>query len=84
MVPIYALDCMIGNWLFMFLGIDGTLYEPCWMMWLNEFLSSHVGISGISFWAFMIGGNLFAIGMSGILYPVFSYLFGKKRGDTWH
>jgi len=79
MVPIYAFDCIVGDWIFMFLGIDSMQYNPSWMNGLNAWLSSYIGYSGVSFWAFIVGGNLLAILLSVILYPVFSYCFARMR-----
>lgn len=75
MVPIYAFDCVVGNMIFSFLEIDSMQCNPAWMVDLNTFLSSYVGLAGVSFWSFMLGGNLLALLISGILYPLFSYFF---------
>lgn len=75
MVPIYAFDCVVGDCIFAVLGINSMHWNPAWMIWFNEFLSAHIGLGGISFWSFMVGGNLFALFISGMLYPVFSYFF---------
>jgi len=80
MVPVYAFDCMVGNWVFSFVGIDSMQLNPQWMIGLNEFLASYIGLSGISFWSFMVGGNLFGIAISVMLYPIFSYFFTRIRG----
>lgn len=83
MVPIYAFDCVVGNYIFAFLGVNSMQLNPSWMMGLNDLLSTYLGISGISFWSFMVGGNLFALFIGGILYPVFSYFFTcMRRSDS--
>jgi uncharacterized protein (DUF2062 family) len=79
MIPIYTFDCVMGNWIFTLVGIDSMQCNPCWMANINTFLADYLGITGISFWAFMVGGNLFALALSGILYPLFSYFFIKIR-----
>jgi len=79
MVPVYALDCKFGDLIFYLLGIDGVLLNPSWMSPVNHFLATYIGLSNISFWSFIIGGNLLALVMSGILYPIFSYFFMKVR-----
>jgi uncharacterized protein (DUF2062 family) len=70
MVPVYAIDYLFGNWLFDLLCINGMSLNPHWVTALNEYIVLYTGIEGISLWSFLIGGNLLAIAISGILYPV--------------
>ncbi len=79
MVPVYALDCMFGDLFFNSLGINPVLLNPSWMAPINQFLATYIGLNNISFWSFIIGGNLLGLIMSGILYPIFSYFFMKIR-----
>ena len=75
MVPLYLGDYLFGKWLLYSIGIDAMNTNPSWMSWINEPLQHYTGISGISFWAFMVGGNLLGIFFSVILYPVLLFFF---------
>jgi len=78
MVPVYWTDYVFGNWfLRTFLGIDPVALNPTWMNSLNRFICSYTGISGLSFWGFMIGGNLLGILVSIILYPIVKIIFKR-------
>lgn len=85
MVPVYGFDYLAGLWIFRMIGLNPFLYDPAWNAKLNSWLAAAIGISGISFWAFFIGGNLLGIGFAGILYPVllriFSYLKIAKNNN---
>jgi uncharacterized protein (DUF2062 family) len=74
-IPIYTIDHLFGQWIFNLCNIDGTQWDPAWIEWCNEFLYTHVGISGVSLSAFLVGGNLLAIGISVIMYPIAKRLF---------
>jgi len=69
-LPIYALDHAFGKWFLHLLGIDYVSFDPTWMESCNNFLMHHTGISGLSLSAFLVGGNLLAVGISVMLYPV--------------
>lgn len=75
MMPVYALDHVFGQWLLNFCGIDYMLWEPAWVESCNLFLKTHTGISGLSFTAFFIGGNVLALGASFLVYPVARRIF---------
>lgn len=75
MVPLYLADYLFGKWFLCYIGIDAMAINPSWMSWINEPLQHYTGISGISFWAFMVGGNLLGIIFSVILYPVLLFFF---------
>ena len=70
MVPIYATDYLVGDWLLGFFGINGMNWNPAWVSYFNTFLTTHVGINGVSLWSFLIGGNLLGLCISGMLYPI--------------
>jgi len=75
MVPVYSIDHLFGTWLFNYLNIDYLQLEPVWVESCNVFLKEHTGITGLSLSAFLVGGNLLAIGISIILYPLAKRIF---------
>ena len=75
MVPVYSLDHLFGAWLFNLLRIDYTQLDPAWVESCNLFLKQHTGITGLSLSAFLVGGNLLAIGISVMLYPLMKRIF---------
>lgn len=77
MVPIYMGGYFVGHWiLHSWLGFAVSGANPWWMKSINLFLHSHLGITDISFWAFMLGGNLVGVVLGvccyGILFPLFT------------
>ncbi len=82
MVPVYSVDHLFGTWLFRFLYIDYVQYDPVWLESCNVFLKNHTGISGLSLTAFLIGGNILAIGISVIVYPIAKRLFANYYSNT--
>lgn len=75
MVPVYSIDHLFGTWFFNFLRIDYTQLDPSWVESCNLFLKQHTGITGLSLSAFLVGGNLLAIGISVMLYPLMKRFF---------
>lgn len=75
MVPVYMAGYLVGDYLLALVGIDGVSLNPSWMSWINEPIHRYTGIEGISFWGFMIGGNLLGILFGVILYPIMIRLF---------
>jgi len=78
MVPVYSTDYLFGEWfLRKVIGVDALSLNPFWMEPLNGFVYKYTGIAGISFWSFMIGGNLLGLLVSVILYPVVKSIFKR-------
>lgn len=75
MVPVYSIDYLFGVWLFNFLRIDYTQLDPAWVESCNLFLKQYIGISGLSLWAFLVGGNVLAIVVSVMMYPFMKQIF---------
>jgi uncharacterized protein (DUF2062 family) len=75
LVPVYSSGYFLGDRLFSWWGIDGIATNPAWVSSLNHLLASHVGLPAVSFWAFMLGGNLLGIGLAVILYPILKRFF---------
>jgi uncharacterized protein (DUF2062 family) len=75
MLPVYSFDHLFGTWIFKYLQVDYLALDPAWMASLNLFLKEHTGITGISPIAFLVGGNVFAIVMAVISYPLLKSIF---------
>ncbi|HXW86367.1 MAG TPA: DUF2062 domain-containing protein [Candidatus Bathyarchaeia archaeon] len=70
MIPVYATDHLIGHYLFSLFSIDISRYEPTWVTTCSTYLEPYIGVQSLSLWAFLCGGNLLALCLSCILYPV--------------
>ncbi len=71
MIPIYMGGYLFGYWLLhSFLGISLENLNPYWMEWFNHKIVEFLHITEISFWAFMIGGNILGIIFAFIAYPI--------------
>jgi len=78
MVPVYSVNYIFGDWfLKRFVGLDPLTINPSWMAPINNFICKYTGISGISFWSFMIGGNLLGVAISVMLYPIVKVVFRR-------
>lgn len=87
MVPVYTAGYVVGDWLLRgFCSFDPLTLNPSWMATLNEPLQRWTGIEGISFWSFMLGGNLLGLLAAGILYwstkPIFIPLTQRIYDNT--
>lgn len=67
MIPIYFFDYWIGVQIVFLAGLDG-LPEPSFMIYLNNLLRDYFSITGISGWAFLIGGNVIGLIIGLITY----------------
>lgn len=88
MVPLLAIEYIFGDWFFKdILRIDLLKYNPSWMDWFNakvgHYLSDYLGIGELNFWAFIVGGTIFALLGALIAYPgmkrLFTYIADKKN-----
>ncbi|MGC2310291.1 MAG: DUF2062 domain-containing protein [Candidatus Babeliaceae bacterium] len=92
MIPIAVLDYLVGQWLLGLFSIDLTPYNPAWMEWMNRkigpYISQYLGISQLSLWNFIIGGNVVALIISLGLYLLIKRLFirlkASKKTDSIH
>lgn len=76
MIPIYSSDYFFGEFiLHNLLGITTADLNPAWMAWINEPLARYCGLNGVSFWSFMLGGNLLGLLIGGMLYPIMKRVF---------
>jgi len=77
MIPVYSTNYIFGDWLLKFFGLDPLALNPSWMGSINNLMAKYTGLSGLSFWSFMIGGNLLGLVISVILYPVVTVVFKR-------
>ncbi|HSW73826.1 MAG TPA: DUF2062 domain-containing protein [Candidatus Limnocylindria bacterium] len=83
MIPIYSADYLFGDALMRKLfNLDMVSLNPSWMSWVNEVLAKYCGLSDISFWSFMIGGNILGLMLAGITYPVMKLVFERVMRVT--
>ncbi|MDP3889444.1 MAG: DUF2062 domain-containing protein [bacterium] len=73
MVPVYATDYMVGDWLLHMLGVDGMSLNPGWLTFLNNYMTNYIG-AGVSLWSFLIGGNALGLFFALFVYLVLSHL----------
>jgi len=81
MVPVYSIDHLFGAWFFNLLHIDYTQLDPAWVESCNLFLKQHTGITGLSLSAFLVGGNMLAIGISVMMYPLMKRIFAMYLSE---
>lgn len=87
MIPIYLTGYFFGHWiLHSWWGLPLGYANPWWMGSVNQFLQAHVGNSTISFWGFMLGGNLIGLVLGALSYlilePVFIYLASQRSNKA--
>jgi uncharacterized protein (DUF2062 family) len=79
MIPIMVLDYMVGQWIMNLIGIDLMPYNPSWMNWMNQkitaYLGKYLGVTELSLWNFIIGGNVIALLVSFSIYPFIKRAF---------
>jgi uncharacterized protein (DUF2062 family) len=78
MVPIYAADHVVGDGIFYLFGIDGMQLNPDWVCRLNTWITHYTGLEGVSFWAFLVGGNLLSIFLALTVYPIIRYVSMRR------
>jgi len=79
MIPIYGGDYLFGQYLLCsWFGLSSAsvcALDPAWMSGVNSFLHTYTGIEQVSFWGFLLGGNVLGIGLAFGLYPLIKRLF---------
>ena len=84
MIPCHTAGYMVGEFFFRTVcRIDPLSINPGWMSLINEPIFKVTGIRGISFWSFMIGGNLLAVVVSVMLYPVLKLAFARLSARVY-
>jgi uncharacterized protein (DUF2062 family) len=70
-LPVYASDYACGVWLLERLGYaDQFASNPTWVVYLNEYLTTTLGMPQVSFWTFMLGGNVLGLFVALCVYPL--------------
>lgn len=70
MAFVYAADYLSGDIILKFLGFSPMALNPSWMEVINGPLRAYIGVDGIAFWSFMLGGNLLGLVFGAMMYPV--------------
>ncbi len=78
MVPIYLFDHFVGLMICNLFGIDPYAWNPQMLVCINNRLQSVLG-TGISIWAFIIGGNVVALTCGVATYVAIWFLMRKKN-----
>ncbi len=78
MIPIYATDQVVGDNVLSLFGINGMHLNPSWITSINHWLAHYTGISGISIWSFLIGGNLLSLLLALLIYPIVRYFLAYR------
>ncbi|HZW61358.1 MAG TPA: DUF2062 domain-containing protein [Candidatus Babeliales bacterium] len=77
-IPVYGIDYIFGDWLLTdVFGLDAVSMNPAWMSFINDPLQTYLGLSNVSFWSFMVGGNVLGLFFSIGLYPFMKNLFAR-------
>lgn len=79
MVPVHGAGYFFGEFIFYTLGINSKAWNPAWVEMLNAKITTYVPIPSISFWSFMVGGNLLGILIAGMLYPILKFIVLRSR-----
>ena len=69
MVPVYGSGYAFGDWLVRLFGITPH-HNPTWMQTFNNWVHAYTGLSGISLWGFLLGGNILGLVLGIVAYPV--------------
>ena len=80
MIPIYMSGYLFGYWLLHTVAAVPVLtLNPSWMGWFNEKVMVYLQIKELSFWAFMLGGNVLGILLAIVAYPVTLLILKKMH-----
>ncbi len=78
MIPLMAGGYWAGyKILHVWCGLSVAAINPAIMSWFNAYIHTYLGLKDVSFWAFMLGGNIVGIFVALALYPLL-HLFFKK------
>jgi uncharacterized protein len=82
-LPIYYLDYLVGVRIMPYVPFIPT-QNPSYIDRLVAYLSHYVTIPNFSLWTFLVGGNIFALGVGIVTYPVvyYSMYFWSKKTET--
>jgi len=89
LIPVYASDYLVGDWLLhKQLGLNTVQFNPSWLNWCSAYLNKYVSCPAFSLTAFLVGGNLLGIGLALAAYPlvkpIFKQLITQLNAQTAH
>lgn len=75
-IPIFSFNYLFGKW---FMGDFCKIHpvNPDWVNYLNDYLTTHIGIPKLCFWSFIIGSNILGLIFGLISYPIMRFVFTK-------
>ena len=80
MIPINLSGYVTGYWiLHTYLSLSVESLNPVWMGVCNNYFYTYLGFMNVSFWAFMLGGNILGVFFAVICYPVFYVVFTRIK-----
>lgn len=78
MVPLMAGGYWVGyTLLHNVMGLSLEALNPAIMSTVNVYIQKYVGIQDVSFWAFMLGGNILGVAVAVGMYPFLLLLFNE-------
>lgn len=77
MVPIYATDHLVGEWILDWWSIDAYALNPEWVLAFNRKIVAWTGMQGISLWSFLLGGHLVSMAVGLSVYFVARYMLTR-------
>jgi len=82
MVPLMVGGYWVGyKILHTWLGLSVAALNPPIMQTVNLYIHKYVGLSDVSFWAWMLGGNLVGVVVAVVTYPFWYRLFKGLVAD---
>ena len=82
MVPLMLGGYWVGyKILHTWLGFGVAAINPPVMHLVNSYLYQYVGLQDVSFWAWMLGGNIVGLAVACATYPALYTLFKKLQAD---
>jgi len=83
MLPIYSAAHAVGSLVLAYCGFAGCLQgNPQMVENLICYVRPYCHVDFFSFWAFMIGGNLLALFISGMLYPIIMRIIVRTNQEN--
>ena len=64
------------------LGFSVAALNPSLMHLVNEYIYHYVGLQDVSFWAWMLGGNIVGLAVALGAYPLLYKLFKRINADA--
>ena len=78
MVPVYTADYFCGDAVcYSVFGHNFMHLNPSWMQWFNTMIARYLGLSEVSLYSFIIGGNILGIIAALLSYPIVYYILTK-------